>query len=142
MLPPPPTPTSGSPEETLPPVTLNLSSDAIGNFLRAQFGTGKFDQQDFPEFRDVVRKKTKNLKKKKKKKKESTIVSDNEASHILELSLQKLLSTKIHKIKKYKTHKQKQHNLQRHNQTNHNQKPYQKQQLQLCHQNQYYQMKK
>ena len=49
MLPTPPTPTPGSPVETQPPVTSNLSSDAIGNFLRAHFGTENFDQQDFPE---------------------------------------------------------------------------------------------
>ena len=69
MLPTPPTPTPGSPVGTPPPVTSNLSSDAIGNFLRAHFGTEKFDQQDFEGLRDVVRKKTKNLKKKKRKKK-------------------------------------------------------------------------
>ena len=107
MLPPPPKPTSESPDETLPPVTSNLSSDAINNFLTAQFGTGKFDHQDFLKFRDVIRRKAKNLKQKKKKKKESIILSDNEASNIMELSFQRLLSTKKTQDKEVKESKTK-----------------------------------
>ena len=91
MLPTPPTPTSGSSVGTRLPVTANLSSVAISNFLRTHLGTEQVDQQDFEGFSDVVRKKQKYLKKKKK---ESTTLSDNEAFNILERSLQKLFSTK------------------------------------------------
>ena len=66
MLPTPPTPTPESPVGTPPPVTSNFSSDGIGNFLRAHFGTEKIDQQDFPEFRDVVQKKQKFKEKKER----------------------------------------------------------------------------
>ena len=111
MLPTPPTPTSESPEETLPPVTSNLSSDAINNFLTAQLGTRKFEHEDFLKFRDVIRRKAKNLKQKKKKKKESIILSDNEASNIMELSFKRLLSTKKTQDKEVKESKTKEAQL-------------------------------